>query len=249
MSKYAALRDYLNTLRVDHWNSTFTEIEDVLGFPLPNSARRYQAWWANQKAQGHVQCSGWLEAGWRTSGLNLTSEQVTFWKVKCSNQKATPHKAKKSDHEWNDVLLPSNSTHPTWFKIEFVWHTLGNVLVDQKERLLFPRTPVSPAIYRFTIEKHIESDVYIGEAEEITRRFQHYRTPGVTQRTNQRINGLMMDCLADDGSVEVSIMQNPVLSSKNGEVGTDLTNKSHRRLLEHVAIIDAQQSGAILLNL
>lgn len=59
---------------------TFRQIEDVLGFPLPVSARKHQAWWSNTR-HGHSHAAAWLDAGWRTAGLDLAGEQVTFMKV------------------------------------------------------------------------------------------------------------------------------------------------------------------------
>ena len=33
---------------------TFAQIERILGVALPNSARRYRPWWANEAAGTHV---------------------------------------------------------------------------------------------------------------------------------------------------------------------------------------------------
>jgi hypothetical protein len=57
---------------------TFKQIEKIIGSQLPDSARRYQAWWANQSGKGHSQAYSWACAGWRTSDLDLENETVTF---------------------------------------------------------------------------------------------------------------------------------------------------------------------------
>jgi hypothetical protein len=57
---------------------TFKQIERIIGSELPDSARRYQAWWANQSGKGHSQAYSWACAGWRTSDLDLENETVTF---------------------------------------------------------------------------------------------------------------------------------------------------------------------------
>jgi hypothetical protein len=57
---------------------SFERIEAVLGFRLPKSAREYQAWWANQVGEGHVQSNAWLDSGWHTELLSLPHKQVTF---------------------------------------------------------------------------------------------------------------------------------------------------------------------------
>jgi hypothetical protein len=79
VTKYQPLCDHLRRLdrRIDH-SLTFAEIERVLGFRLPSSARKYQAWWANQRNGGHVQANAWLDEAWHTQDLDLKRQQVTF---------------------------------------------------------------------------------------------------------------------------------------------------------------------------
>jgi hypothetical protein len=43
----------------------FSEIESLLGFKLPPSAYKYQAWWAND-IKTHSHAKAWLNAGWKT---------------------------------------------------------------------------------------------------------------------------------------------------------------------------------------
>ena len=77
MSKYAPLSEALSRTTRDKKRITFAEIERILGAPLPPTARRDNAWWANN-ATGHSQAKGWLGAGFRTSEVNLEGETVTF---------------------------------------------------------------------------------------------------------------------------------------------------------------------------
>lgn len=79
MSKYASLTTHL--LEQDHsqpWRASFAEIERVIDAPLPESARCYQAWWANQSGKGHSQAFSWACVGWRTGEVDLENETVTF---------------------------------------------------------------------------------------------------------------------------------------------------------------------------
>jgi len=58
---------------------TFAEVEMVLGFDLPPSARKYAAWWGNadpDTGQSHYP-QAWLRAG-RRAAVNLTAESVVF---------------------------------------------------------------------------------------------------------------------------------------------------------------------------
>lgn len=79
MSKYDRLGEHLTGLdRGTTHQLSFERIEAILGFRLPKSAREYQAWWANQVGEGHVQSNAWLDNGWHTELLSLTSKHVTF---------------------------------------------------------------------------------------------------------------------------------------------------------------------------
>lgn len=76
--KYGPLKRYLQAARgVDQLRMAFDEIEGVLGFALPRSAREHQAWWSNTRI-GHTHAAAWLDAGWKTSGLELAGRRVTF---------------------------------------------------------------------------------------------------------------------------------------------------------------------------
>jgi hypothetical protein len=56
---------------------SFQEVEGVLGFELPASARQYPAWWSNNVGT-HVGARAWREAGWKTSRVDVGGERVTF---------------------------------------------------------------------------------------------------------------------------------------------------------------------------
>jgi hypothetical protein len=76
--KYDRLASYLAKLACDEWCAEFREVERVLGFRLPRSARTYQAWWSNQHSSGHAQSTAWQSQGWRTANLDLTTQTVSF---------------------------------------------------------------------------------------------------------------------------------------------------------------------------
>lgn len=77
MSKYEPLQTYLARQTQQETPMAFKDIERVLGFPLPPSARRHQAWWANNVGT-HVNAQAWRGAGWKTSRVDLASERVVF---------------------------------------------------------------------------------------------------------------------------------------------------------------------------
>lgn len=59
---------------------SFDEIERIIGAELPESAMRYQAWWANQSGASHSHAAAWQAAGYRVTSVTLsrTSGMVTF---------------------------------------------------------------------------------------------------------------------------------------------------------------------------
>ncbi len=77
MGKYEPLTHYLENQSEEIWEARFSEVERVLGFPLPRSAHDYSAWWANQDP-GHSQTRGWRDAGWETSQVDLSAKKVRF---------------------------------------------------------------------------------------------------------------------------------------------------------------------------
>ncbi|WP_336802176.1 DUF7662 domain-containing protein [Kaistia sp. MMO-174] len=81
MSKYDALRDFLAEQVQGCIKLSLDEINLIVS--LPNSARRYASWWANEdpEATGHVQCKAWLAAGYEAKP-NLQAGAVQFSKFR-----------------------------------------------------------------------------------------------------------------------------------------------------------------------
>ncbi|MCY3801842.1 MAG: hypothetical protein OXG46_09695 [Chloroflexi bacterium] len=75
--KYRRLYTHLRGLGTQEWRTSFGEIESILGFELPASARLYRPWWANQTAgNGHSQALAWGMAGWETAQVDLEAETL-----------------------------------------------------------------------------------------------------------------------------------------------------------------------------
>lgn len=77
--EYLSLHKYLDGRFADTVVLTFAQIEDLLGFALPDLARLHQEWWAN--ADGNSSPSAhsrsWIEAS-RTAKPNLLALTVVF---------------------------------------------------------------------------------------------------------------------------------------------------------------------------
>jgi hypothetical protein len=78
-TEYRPLHKYLDGRYADTVVLTFTEIEDLLGFTLPQLARVHQEWWANAEADSmpSAQSHSWTQAN-RTARPNLVAQKVVF---------------------------------------------------------------------------------------------------------------------------------------------------------------------------
>ena len=64
-SKYAPLTDYLQKTGKDQVTLGFRQLEEILGFSLPKSAKKHRPWWGNQKEpQSSPQSRSWQQAGY-----------------------------------------------------------------------------------------------------------------------------------------------------------------------------------------
>ena len=88
---------------------------------------------------------------------------------------------------------------------------------------------------------------YVGEASELRRRFQQYRTPGSSQRTNLRLNQLFRDHLEGGGHIEVDVAEGVQLGSDGGPTA-DLNDASLRKLVESTGIVAGKAEGLGILN-
>jgi hypothetical protein len=77
-AEYRSLHKYLDDRYANTVVLTFGEIEDLLGFTLPDVARVQQEWWANADADTpSAQSRSWIQAS-RTAKPNLLARTVVF---------------------------------------------------------------------------------------------------------------------------------------------------------------------------
>jgi hypothetical protein len=75
---YLLLYKYLENRYADTVVLTFAEIEDLLGFALPDQARLHQEWWTRAEVNGGPNYSdSWILAS-RTAVPNLMARTVVF---------------------------------------------------------------------------------------------------------------------------------------------------------------------------
>ncbi len=125
----------------------------------------------------------------------------------------------------------------------FSWRPVGTLGLEAG-RLRFPDVADVPGVYRFDLGER----VYIGEADRLRRRFQHYRTPGPRQMTNLRLNEVMLGLLATSTPIEVCTVTAAELEIDGRREALDLGRKPARLLLENAAPA-AQVAGQRVENL
>ena len=77
-SKYEPLREYLEGQTGQQVTLSFEKASEVLGFPLPSSAHKYQAFWANQTdTTQRPWARAWQEAGFDVDSYRLS--EIDGW--------------------------------------------------------------------------------------------------------------------------------------------------------------------------
>lgn len=85
-SKYGPLSHYLAGTHSGSVSLTYSQINEILGWPLPQSAYDHPAqFWANTYT--HSYARSWLDVGWRVTGNSITGERVTFQRVPSSEKR------------------------------------------------------------------------------------------------------------------------------------------------------------------
>ena len=77
--EYQLLYKYLRDRYANRVVLTFAEIEDLLGFALPDPARSQREWWGGTGSVAHrsAQSDSWTLAS-RTATVNLLAQSVVF---------------------------------------------------------------------------------------------------------------------------------------------------------------------------
>ena len=81
-SSYTPLSEYLATIEAAEARVSFTSLERILGRPLPDSARKHRACWANDSAGTHSHARAWMGVGWHVGFVDLNAGVVHFRKAR-----------------------------------------------------------------------------------------------------------------------------------------------------------------------
>jgi hypothetical protein len=109
MTKYDLLNRFFQAQTADELPVSFKEVEDIVGSPLPSSAYRYPAWWANDSSS-HVQAQAWLDAGYETQNVDMAGKKLVF---KRTSRYRAPHAGMgEPQHAFKHGADPMATSHP-----------------------------------------------------------------------------------------------------------------------------------------
>src|SRR5258708_5741772 len=100
MGKYQPLGEFLRGQRTQEVLLTFSEIEKITGTKLPPKAQHHRAWWSNNPSN-NVMTKVWLEAGYESTQVDMSSRKLVFRRVRkasSSADKAAPSVKKGESH-------------------------------------------------------------------------------------------------------------------------------------------------------
>ncbi len=158
MAKYDPLKRHLAALQDIEWTPSFSEIEEILGGPLPASATEHRTWWANSGGL-LVHQEAWLTAGWRVESVEISRRHVTFRRkgVAASAARAQPAKpapqiraegGRGMPKAMRKVLDASRKTVNLSARID--WTDVG-LARKEGDTWRFPSAESVPALCRFHI--------------------------------------------------------------------------------------------------
>ncbi len=90
---YEPLQAYLRHHDGDEWRASFAEVERVLGFDLPDGARRSAAWWSNAAGGPDRHARAWLDAGYETSEIDVSGHRLSFRRIDAASRAGGPGQA------------------------------------------------------------------------------------------------------------------------------------------------------------
>lgn len=240
--KYAKLTAYLGEQASDQVMLSFAEIEKILGFVLPDSARNHGPWWTNSRSTGRHN-EAWLNIGWETADRNMRAQTIAFHRTSTAAFIQRQTRQRNLGHAHHAAFDPLTLTETDLaadcaVKLQLRWWRLGAVKLDDDRKLVFPTAPAQAGLYRLIVRAGNRTNVYIGEAVRLKRRFSNYRQPGSTQQTSLRINALLIETLDQGGSIAVDIAYQDIGLSIGGVlIAANLDDKAVRRMMEQAAIV------------
>jgi hypothetical protein len=123
------LGEFLLDQSTDNIQLSFSDLEGILGFPLPKSALLYRTWWTNDRTHSHAN-NGWLSVGWRVAIINLENKSVQFNRSEIVRLHPTINKSK---------IVPLDATLSTIERVRRFEAKARNILSEYLQTKLRPK--------------------------------------------------------------------------------------------------------------
>lgn len=129
------------------------------------------------------------------------------------------------------------------------WVEIGEITIGPDGKLHFPDPSIEPGIYRLQFTANDQQNIYLGETDNLRRRFGHYRNPGPSQLTNIRLNALIMKHLESGGTARAATITEAILNLSKCSETVPLRRRGFRLLLEEDLQSEAIKRGDNVLNI
>ncbi|WP_199435225.1 DUF7662 domain-containing protein [Qaidamihabitans albus] len=227
-----------------HAEFGFGDIATLVG-ELPASAYESRQWWANSS---HSHAQAWRDADWHVDTVDLERRQVRFARGKVGGSyRARGHRPLHDTAA--AVLVEETDAAQLDVRITMEWQRAGHVTLDDAGDVVFPALPCQSGIYRLTLADAADQElpkVYIGESDDLRHRTYHYRRPGPTQQTNQRIHDELRAHLYCGGTVTLAVALHATIESRGEAETLPLGRKTARVLAEHAALALTYLDGDVV---
>src|SRR5271157_501420 len=213
MSKYEPLKRFLEDIdaTIDVLSLSFSEVESILGFKLPNSAFEHRAWWSNPSSpMDHPYAQSWLEAGWKVDTVDQLDKRVHFRRTHShsiekkipliANASSFPNIQKAIKGESGSTTQNSESKH---FLLDFGFEEAGEWFLEggSLQLRLDRHGKEQNILYAFVAQGEVK---YIGKSNQtLSGRMNGYKHPGPTQSTNINNNARIKDLLHSGIRVQI----------------------------------------------
>ncbi len=182
----------------------------------------------------------------RESGM----ECLKCFKVKITNRynyKVNDKKEHKNQSENADKIIDIKNFNP-----QSQWQVLFENINFRQYPMINRKKLNQPGVYCWKVFRNgIIQWLYVGETENLGRRFYHYKKPGASQKTNKRLNKLFQKNISEECKINFELLNfNGLKFSDNLYIlKEDLTNKVCRLIVENLVILYYKRQGKIkLLN-
>jgi hypothetical protein len=122
------------------------------------------------------------------------------------------------------------------------WQRLGSVAIGPSARtpsgLIFPQVADVPGVYLFEFRVPGKVHRYVGQSQNLRKRFRSYRSPGAGQTTSKRVHAWFRFTLSHNGVADVYVLAGMAsICPQQDCVAADLSDARQRLLLERLGIV------------